>query len=242
MLKGIITTLQILVGIYFMGNIARQNPKFKAFIHVLEDGYGSVNNKVKDARLKEGIAFLQLIYGFVAIASAILFFVTAYAVPEQEKVKFICSMGFVFGFIGWASVSWCMQHRKAISENVWIFGLMVISPFAMALLERQSGVSMLGFTLQPLFHIINGIGFHLEPPTSIWSQAGILSCMLLFVVLMQYVFNWMLSIPVLLLTIAIVILMIYFARFVNVIAPDKSFSGLMMILFVLLTVVQNYLL
>lgn len=242
MLKGIVTVMQILVGVYFMGNIARQNPKFKAFIVVLEDGYGNVNNKIKDARLTEGIVFLQLIYGFVAISSAVIFFLTAYAVPEQENVKFICSMGFVFGFIGWASVSWCMQHRKAISENAWVFLLMMVSPFAMALLEKQSGISLIRYTLEPLFHIFKVMGFHVDLPTDIWSQAGILSCMLLFVVLMQYIFSWILSIPVLLLTIFIVISMIYFARLVNLIAPDKSFSGFMIILFILLTVVQNYLL
>lgn len=242
MLKGIVTTLQVLVGVYFMGNIARQNPKFKAFIVVLEDRYGNLNNKIKDARLTEGIIFLQLIYGFVAIISAIMFFLMTYVVPEKENVKFLFSMGFVFGFIGWASVSWCMQHRKAISENAWIFLLMVVSPFALALLEKQSGISLIRYTLEPLFHLFKTMGFHVDIPTGIWSQAGILSCVLLFVVLMQYIFSWILSIPVLLITIFIVISMIFFARLVNLIAPEKSFPGFMIILFILLTVVQNYLL
>lgn len=242
MLKGIVTTLQVLVGVYFMGNISRQNPKFKAFIVVLEDGYGNLNNKIKDARLTEGIVFLQLIYGFVAITSAIMFFLIAYALPEQENVKFLCSMGFVFGFIGWTSISWCMQHRKAISENTWVFLLMVVSPFVMALLEKQYGISLIRYTLEPLFHLFKTMGFNIDLPKGIWSQAGVLSCVLLVVVLMQYIFSWILSIPVLLITIFIVISMIYFARLVNLIAPEKSFPGFMIILFILLTVVQNYLL
>ena len=66
MLKATITILQILVGGYFLGNAIRQNPKFDAFLLIVENGYGGINDKLKDTRIREGVYKLGLMYGFLS--------------------------------------------------------------------------------------------------------------------------------------------------------------------------------
>lgn len=63
----------ILVGVYLAGNFARQNPKFDAFLVVIEDGYDGLNRKIKDANIRQGVILLQRIYGVLAFLSVALF-------------------------------------------------------------------------------------------------------------------------------------------------------------------------
>lgn len=242
MLKATITILQILVGVYFLGNAIRQNPKFDAFLLIVENGYGGINDKLKDTRIREGVYKLGLMYGFLSFLAFLMLFLTPYVASQSEPYFLMCSAGFIIGLIGWSSISWCLQHRKMLLENTWFWWLMPIFPFFLAFLEKQTGISILWCPLDSLFKLLNSMGVYIELPTSVWSQAFIFCAILIVFMLVQYLVMWCISIPVLIITILMVLLIVFFARLVNLIAPKTAFYGFMVILFVALILVQNYIL
>ncbi|QEU44079.1 hypothetical protein F3X94_23485 [Raoultella planticola] len=242
MLKAIVTILQILVGLYCLGHVIRQNPKFDAFLLVVENGYGGINNKLKDARLYDGICTLRLMYGFIGFLAFLLIFLTPYLTSAPQPYLLICGACFIISIIGWGSISWCLQHNEILLDNILFLSIFLLSPFLMAFLEERTNTPLLWYPLESIFIMLHSMNIDIDPPRNIFIQACIFSATLVFFMFVQYLFNWLISIPVLLLTIFIVLLTSSFAKIVNLFFPKNAFAGLMAILFVMLIVIQNYLL
>lgn len=242
MLKFIITILQVFVGVYCLGDIARKNSKFDAFLTLLETGYGQFNNKIQNACLKNGIAELKKIYGFFALFFFFIFIILSAFFPGSNEYMFICTTGFVFSLLGRGGISWWMQHKQVILSNAGITLLIIIFPFLLGLLERQSGVSLLKNNLEPLLNSLAQLGFVVNPDIGVWWLASILSVGLLLMVFILYISTWVLSVPIIFVSVLFTVTAISFSKLVNKISPGKAFNGLMVILFIVLTVINNYLL
>jgi hypothetical protein len=74
MLEFFLNIVQILIGVYWAGEVARQNPKIDSFVAQLESGYEKFNLSLKDTKIVEGLAALRRIYGWLAVATIIFFF------------------------------------------------------------------------------------------------------------------------------------------------------------------------
>lgn len=240
MLKAIVFILQVIVGIYCLGNMARQNPKFDAFLILLEDGYGRVNEKVKETNVKDGVEFLKKIYGYMVLVFFLLLLIGNYLALNNEQYTFIFTIGFCISLLGLGGVSWCFQHKKMVAGNLRIVLLIVVSPFFLAFLESQSEVSLLGRFSEPLLNLLEQLGFSKDLNVETWTLAFMISAILLGMIIVQHVFAWGIFIPILLLNIIIVVLIINFAKLVNIFAPKKAFSGLMAAMFVFLMWLQYY--
>lgn len=238
MLKGTVIFLQVAVGIYLAGDIARQNSKFDAFLSLVENGYHNLNNRIRDAHIQEGMGLLRKLAGVCAV----IFFGLLITVPRLSADPERYSSLLIFCLFGaiavWGGLAWCMQHTKTLGGAGWMIFLTIVSPFAMALLEKQTGVPVLAPFLELLFYLCAKLGFPIDSLPGTWAMAFILCAFLIFALLVQYILTWIMAIPVMVLSVLAVVGVIHFAKMVNVIAPKKAFSGLMLVLFILLGLVQ----
>lgn len=240
MLKAMETILEVIVGIYCLGNIARQNPKFDAFLILLEDGYGKINEKIKETSVKDGVQLLQKTYRFMVLIFFLLLLVGNSLSLNNEQYIFIFTIGFCISLLSFGGVSWCLQHKKMVSDNLWIALIIVISPFFLAFLESQSEMSLLDRFSKPLLNLLTQFGFFIDFNIGVWDLAFMISVILLVMIIVQYMFAWILSLPILLLSIIIVVLIINFAKLVNTFAPKKAFAGLIVVIFIFLIFLRNY--
>ncbi|UYU31459.1 hypothetical protein [Siccibacter colletis] len=238
MLKATVLFSQVVVGIYLAGDIARQNPKFDAFLSLVEDGYHNLNNRIKEAQIQEGMGLLRKLAGVCAF----IFFLLLITVPRLSSDPEWYSTVFIYCFFGaiavWGGLSWCMQHTKTLGNAGGVICLTLVSPFALALLEKQTGIPVLAQFLGPLFYLFAKLGFPIDPLPGTWAMAFILCGFLIFALVVQYILTWAIAIPIMALSVLAVVGIIQFAKIVNVIAPKKAFSGLMIVIFILLGVVQ----
>lgn len=238
MVKVLVNIGLILVGVYLAGNFARQNPKFDAFLVVIEDGYDGLNRKIKDANIRQGVILLQRIYGVLAFLSVALFLVIPHVVSVTNIYLEKTSIFSLVFLAAWGALSWCLQHKKALKENSTMALLMIASPFALAFFEVQSGVPLLRAFLKPVYGILPIFNIHIDAGSGVWLLALLLSSLLVIALALQYIASWCIAIPVLFISIFLVLGAIYFARLVNTVAPQKAFFGLMVLAFVILNILQ----
>ncbi|WP_175856640.1 hypothetical protein [Burkholderia anthina] len=131
MLKILFVSLQVLIGYYWAGDMARQNPKINDFVAHLEDGYGNLNDRLKDVRVIEGLNALKNIYRYISILSIASFFILLkIAGPNRLLGDYLSVIGMVSLF-GWFSIKWCINHKSAITGMWPHVGLMICGPVAL---------------------------------------------------------------------------------------------------------------
>jgi len=66
-MKLLLHLIQILIGIYWAGAVARENKTVDKLIKVIEGGYSEFNDKLKSTSLDNGLSKLQSFYGWSSI-------------------------------------------------------------------------------------------------------------------------------------------------------------------------------
>lgn len=238
MLKLILSLTQIIIGIYWAGDAARQNPKINAFVEQLELGYGEFNQRIRSTQIAKGLSALKKIYGWLSILSFGAFVFAGKFIEPTQNIGLILSMSFFFSFFGWFSLKWCTEHRKAINEYGPMTAFIVFSPLLMSAFDSLAGTPFTKILSEPFYSFPLPAGLelpHFNDPIAIGAVASLL---LAAFFAFYYAITWIISAPAAFLSVSIIALPVAMARFIHVIAPRKAFFGLTVVIFTLATLLQ----
>lgn len=234
MLKIACTILQILTGLYLAGNMSRQNAKVDAFVGRLEHIYGNFNERLRDAEVRRGLTGLSRIYAWIATLAMIVVIVFLYGGQRESRIFEWSSIVFFAAYLGWFSIKWCLEHRKAVADFGWQPLVLVAAPLLLAVIDS---FAMTGL-FQPLMDQMRTFPFpeafqpYLSEPLAV--AAALSLCFGLGFAAM-YVMTWVISVPVAITSIVMITLPITLARVVHAIAPNKAFTGFVMLVFIVST-------
>ncbi len=231
MLKILLAFVQIIIGFYWAGDMARQNQRIDELVTHLENGYGSFNKKLKDAKIAEGLSSLKKLYGW----STVLFFSMSFALP-----KFIGSNPSFFSFpllvsfgsaFGWFSIKWCLHHRKTVQEIGPQVLLMIFSPILLSAFDLLFKIPFIQIFAMSLYSIPLPFGWEIPHFTNPITIGCIFSLLFAIFFAFYYVTTWLLTAPAAFASVTIILLPVLFARFIHTIAPRKPFFGFTFVLF-----------
>jgi hypothetical protein len=222
MLKIILTTVQVFIGIYWAGAVARQNERVDAFFSLLEGSYAAFNRCLKDAELGSSLAVLRKFYGWLAVGLVLSLLLFARLVPPGSSLGLAWAVLFTGAFFAWFSLRWCLEHRSALKEYAPQTLLMVLTPLLAAGLDQLAGTQLVQVLIQPLVR-----SEHLQPFVSAldtpWAAAASFSVVLFACFVIMYGVTWLLSAPVAFASFLLVALPIWFARRIHSIDQKNTF-------------------
>ncbi|MFC4296671.1 hypothetical protein ACFO0J_01285 [Castellaniella hirudinis] len=231
MLKTLLSFVQIIISIYWAGNIARQNQKIDELVTYLENGYDSFNKKLKDAKINESLLSLKKLYGW----SAVLFFSMSFVLPRLIEsnpslfnVPLLVSFGSAFG---WFSIKWCLHHRKTVQEIGPQILLMIFSPVLVGIFDLLFNISFMHIFATSLYSIPLPFDWEIPYFTNPIIIGLIFSILLASLFFFYYIITWIFTAPAAFVSVTIILLPVLFARFIHTIAPKKPFFGFTIILY-----------
>lgn len=241
MLKLILNIVQIIIGVYWAGDVARQNPKIDAFVAQLELGYDVFNQQVKDIKISEGLVTLRRLYGWTAIALAAVFFLAGRILGTSPKLGVIWSIVFLVSGFGWFSIKWCTEHKKTISQYGSQIALMVFGPLLLGSFDILMGTPFVQIIAEPFNQIPSVVPWQFPHYTNPIAVGTVMSVILAAFFCVYYAITWVLSAPAAFLSAALVAIPVALARIVHAIAPRKAFFGFTVLIFSVATLWQLWL-
>lgn len=241
MLRLLLNLVQIVIAIYWAGDVARQNHKIDAFVAQLELGYGQFNQRLRDVKIVEGLAALQRLYGWVAIVTVASLILFGRLFGGNATAGLAWPSFFLVSVFGWFSIKWCINHRKAVFEYGPQVALLVFGPILMGVLDALTGTPFVQVLAEPFARIPNPWGWQVPRFTNPMALGALMSAVLAAFFGLYYVVAWILSIPAAFASAALVALPVALARIIHVIAPRKAFFGLTVLLFTVATLWQLWL-
>ena len=235
MLKLLLTLVQIAIGFYWAGDMARQNQKIDSLVTHLENGYGSFNEKLKDATITESLSVLRSFYGWIAVAAFSLFFVLPRITDPNASLYGFLSLVGIGSVFGWFSIKWCLDHRKTVQEFGSQVSLMVFGPILLGAVDLLLQTPFTQILAEGFYRIPLPLGWevpHLSNPIGIGSAISLLVAAF---VGLYYISTWLLTVPAAFASVTVVLLPVALARFIHTLAPRKPFVGFTFILFTLVT-------
>ncbi|MBA5637755.1 hypothetical protein H3H37_11890 [Duganella sp. LX20W] len=235
MLKLILTLVQIIIGFYWAGDMARQNPKIDALVTHLEGGYGSFNEKLKSAKIVESLSVLRNFYGWVAVVAFLLFIVLSKIIgPNPNFLGYLSPVG-IGSVFGWFSIKWCLEHRKTVREfgsqaSLFVFGPILLGAFDLLLHTQFTQILAEGFYRIPL-----PLGWEVPHLTNPIAISGVISLLFATFFGLYYILTWLFTVPAAFASAVIILLPVLLARFIHAVAPRKPFVGFTFVLFTAVT-------
>ncbi len=231
MLKILLDVVQIVIAFYWAGNMARQNPKIDALVTHLENGYRSFNEKLKDSNIVEALAMLRRFYGWVAVASFSTTLVLLNVIgPNAEFFGFLSMVGLGSGF-GWFSIKWCLEHRKTVGQFGSNVLLMVSGPILIGVFDALLHTPFTQILADGFYRLPLPAGWEIPVLTNPIAIGGAISLLFAALVGFYYIVAWSLAVPAAFASVAIVLLPVWLARIIHVVAPQTPFVGFTFVLF-----------
>lgn len=235
MLKLLLTFVQIIIAFYWAGDMARQNRRIDALVTHLENGYGGFNEKLRDAKIVEGLFALRRFYGWVAIAAFSLFFVLPNVIDPNPNFFGFLLVVCIASFFGWYSIKWCIDHRKTVREFGSQVSLMVFGPILIGAFDLLLQTSFTQILAEGLYRIPLPFGWDVPHLTNPLAIGGAISMLLALFFGLYYIITWFFTVPATFASATIVLLPVLFARFIHAVAPRKPFVGFTFVLFTAVT-------
>lgn len=231
MLKLLLNIVQIFIGIYWAGEVARQNPKVDSFVAQLESGYEKFNLGLNDTKIVEGLAALRRIYGWLAVATIIFFFAFSRFFAGSPRLGYLWSLSFIVSLFGWFSIKWCLDHKKTVSEFGPQIALIVFGPLLMGVFDLLMGTPFTQILSGPIQAMPNPWGDQLSLPANPIGFGAVLSLVLAVFFAIYYSVTWLLTAPAAFGSAILIAIPVFLARFVQAVWPRKPFFGFTVLLF-----------
>lgn len=234
-LSLLIKLMLVVIGIYWAGDATDQNPKIKGAIALIESGYGSFNDRLKHTRIQEGLKWLRKIYGWAAITIMVAFFFLGRWV--NESLGFVLSIIFFASFWGWFSIRWSTEHKKELAEfTPLIIG--VLGPLLIGILDLINGTSLTN-AIADLFYIpASAMELNVPRVGNPVVIGGTISAICALSLAVLYLLTWLLVVPIVFASVALIALPIWFARLIDLFTPKKPFPGFLIMIIVALTILD----
>ena len=226
MLKTFLTLLTALISIYGFGRAIRHNKKLDEIISAVEGGYFRLNKRLGEASVLGGLSLLRNYYGWVSGAAFVTFLVIGWIWRAPSEFAFWVGCIFLASFLGWFSIDWVIDHRRAVREFSKNNAFLVVGPLLLGVLDLMAGSRIAHALMQPLSQFASAAGIGLLDVANPIAAGGIVSLLVLVAFGFYYVFAWLLAAPLFAVSVFIVLLPIRFARFLAALDPANPFLWL----------------
>lgn len=223
MLKIALTLLVVLISIYWVGEKARRNTKIDAFLSAIEEHYSSLNDKLEDATVVNGLRFLRKLYGWASVFLFVCLFLVQRFFLENSVSFLPLFWFFSFSFMGWFSIKWVIDHKSAVSEFSRNNALMIFGPLFIGVFDLVFHTPFTGFFLLPLQQSAAALHLNFLDISNPLAIGGSVSLIFLAFFCFYYVINWTVTAPVFLVSVFAVVLPIKLARLLAKIDRNNTF-------------------
>jgi hypothetical protein len=223
MLKLILSLLIAVISIYWVGEKARRNPKINNFLNVVEGKYSKLNEILEDATVISGLKYLQKLYGWISIFIPVLFFVFNKIFHLDKDLTIYVFWVFSFSFMGWISIRWVLDHKKAVKEMSKNNLLFVFIPILLGLLAFLFDSTIMNILMYPIYELVGKLHMQLPQINNPILIGCLISLMFASFFAFYYALTWVVSIPMFFASVLVVLLPIRFARLLAAIDRQNTF-------------------
>ncbi|MES2824958.1 MAG: hypothetical protein V4732_15240 [Pseudomonadota bacterium] len=236
MLKLILSLLIALTSVYWVGEKVRRNPKINHFLNSIEGNYSKLNEMFEDATIRIGLKYLQKIYGWISFSIPILFFIFNKIFDLNKEITSYVFWCFSFSFMGWFSIRWVLDHKKAVKELSKNNLLFVCTPILLGLLAFLFDSSIMTIFMQPVYEFAGKLHMQVQPINSPILIGCLISLILVLSFAFYYALTWVISMPIFLASVMAVLLPIRFARLLAAIDRQNTFFWFSVVVFFVSTI------
>lgn len=225
MLKILLNCIMYLCAVYCIGESIRRNPKIDAFLAALEGGYTRINTQLENTNVRSGLAVMRKIYGWSSIVTFGIFAVLTYLLPRWETAMTATSQLFILTFTSWMSIKWAVDHKATLLEHWKAHSLLLFGPLIMGLSDTLLDSSLTQALAVPLTQLppILRIDITTLHPLLI---GGLYSTLFLMCFISYYLMTWIITTPMLIISVLAITISINFARMLAAIDREKTFLWL----------------
>lgn len=226
MLKALLTFLTVTLTIYLIGDKIRRNPKIDAFLGAVEWRYANLNSQLEQASIRSGLLLVRKVYGWASVVLIAFSFFIMQVLPDSPKAFIIAFNLFLYMFLAWFSIKWTLEHKVTLIKYAKSNALFVFMPILAGLLDTlfdaSFAINVFAYPLQHALVVLKLPALSLHPIT-----IGLLiSCLMLVSFAILYFTTWLLITPLFIGSVIIIMIPIYFARFLVAIDRGNTFFWL----------------
>jgi hypothetical protein len=218
--------IQVLIGFYWAGDMARQSSKIDTLVSGLEDSYGSFNTRLKDARVMTGLAALRRFYGWIAVVATITLLIFPSIIGPNQAFAGLASVALLMSILGWFSIKWWLDHKNTASEIGSRLALFIFLPLLIAIFDTILSTPFTHILADALYRIPLLPDLSIPKLTSPLAIGSAISALFAVGALFFYLLIWLMTAPIVFLSAVLIALPVLLARFIHTIAPRRAFVGL----------------
>lgn len=236
-MKILLAILNVMCFVYFAADKALHNETVRKFITSLENSYATINTRVSDSSIRNGLKLISQVYSLAAI---LLFVCIVLFSRFGLEIFFWFSIAFSISIVCKLSIDWHLEHKKVIKNIKDIVFFVIGGVGVLILVDMTTEIHVVGDMLSQILksvpYIKSGALSNLHP---ILGGIGILVALGL-VILAHYVISCLLLLPIFAFSVALVATPIKFAGYMSRLNRDKPFAALMLFIGILLTISSSF--
>ncbi|WP_345977567.1 hypothetical protein [Sulfurimonas sp. HSL3-7] len=241
MTKLILNIIQMLIGIYWAGEVARQNKKVDDFVAQLEKGYQSFNQNLQETTISNGLIVLRKFYGWFAFVSLVMIFSMGALSIRNPELAYIFSLFLIGSCLSWFSIKWVTEHKKTISEIGPQAALFVFSPLLMGAFDFIFGTSFIPILTKSLANTSLPFGYEITQDMNPIVFSFMVTLLFVSVFAIYYLITWMLTTAIAFASTVVIAIPVLLARLIHIVWPKKAFFGFTVLIFAIVTIWQQLL-
>lgn len=218
-----------------MGTAIRQNKNIDIFLTNLENQVKGINDFVRFLLVKDSLLFLKKLFGWSAIFFTVIYIALAFLKFGHNVVIPYIVIPFIISFYIWFSISWVIDHKSYLKKSIpkeWMF--FPFCSFIVLVFDwilNTNYFSLIDGFIKKEFSCLNYINLPYGDYSVSWAVFYIVaSASFIFI---WYIFVWVFSIPIFLIAFLVVLLPIYFAKFIDKISPKTPLVGIVIIVWII---------
>jgi len=212
MLKITLWFTLFLIGVYWIGEKVRRNPKIDRFLLAIEDGYSQINNQLENTAIVEGLRLIKKIYGYISLGFVVVILAIGKIFPSKGILIIYAFWIFFATFMAWLSIGWVLNHKNEVKLFFKNNYFMLLTPIALGLIAYCTNSPIMSLLMEPIYKVASTLHFEIPRITQPLLIGLIICALLMSVFLFQYISIWIISVPLFLLSLLIVAAPINFAR------------------------------
>ena len=223
MLKLILTSLVVIISVYWIGEKTRRNPKIDLFLTTIEGRYAKVNELLENSTTSTGLKFLKKLYGWLSVVLLIVIISVQNIFKPNPQSIFPIFLLFSISFMGWFSIKWVLEHKSEVANFSRDNAIMVFGPLVMGATDYFLKTPFTSILISPLYQLATQLHLSIPEITNPLAIGSFISLLFLAFFGVYYLLTWLITIPIFSLSVILVVLPIKFARFIATIDRQNTF-------------------
>ena len=128
--------------------------------------------------------------------------------------------------MGWFSIKWTLEHKRTVVDFARKNILLVFGPLLMGIFDTLLGTQFVDILIHPLYQIASALGLEARQFTNPLVGGSVISLVILAAFAMNYLFTWVITVPLFLLSLLVALIPIQIAKFLAAIDRENTFFWL----------------